>query len=342
MTILLIEFAVLSAVILFAGTKVSRYGDAIAEKSGLGRTWIGVVLLASVTSVPELATGISSVTVIGAPDIAAGDVLGSCMFNLLIIALMDFFGGRQAISTRAHPGQIVAAGFGILLLSLVALSLLGGSAIPSIGWVGLYSPLLLVLYVMAMRTVFLYERRRMALDPVDEPSLAGEETERLTLRQATARFSFFALFIIVAASFLPRVGVGIAEASGLGQTFIGNLLIAFTTSLPELVVSLAAVRIGAIDLAYGNLLGSNLFNVGILAIDDFLLDEGPILAMVSPSHGIAALVAIAMTAVAIVALTIRSERRFFLVAWESIVLVALYLTGAALLFAMRVPAVHGG
>lgn len=334
MPMLLLEFTVLAAVILVAGTRVSRYGDVIAEKSGLGRTWIGVVLLASVTSVPELATGISAVAVIGAPEIAAGDVLGSCMFNLLIIALMDFVGGRQPISTRAHPGQVVAAGFGALLLCLVALALLSGAILPSFRWIGVTTPLILVVYVLAMRTVFLYEKTRMA---TEEPSPAQHELETLTLRGAMVRFAAFALLIIAAASFLPHVGVRIAEASGLGQTFVGTLLIAFSTSLPEIVVSIAAVRMGAIDLAYGNVLGSNLFNVAILAIDDLFFLQGPMLQMVSPSNGIAAIIAAAMSAVVIVALTIRSGKRYFLVAWESIVLVALYLTGAALLYAMRVP-----
>ncbi|MFN2442641.1 MAG: sodium:calcium antiporter [Thermoanaerobaculia bacterium] len=331
MTILLVQFAVLATIILLAGIQVSHYGDAIAEKSGLGRTWIGVVLLASVTSVPELATGISAVTTIGAPDIAAGDVLGSCMFNLLIIALMDFAGGRQPISTRAHPGQVVAAGFGALLLSIVALSMLSAAWLPSLGWVSLSTPLILVVYVLAMKTVFQYERTRIAADPLE----VTDEYPGLTLRKAIGRFALFAVVIVIAASFLPHVGAGIARESGLGQTFVGNLLIAFSTSLPEIVVTLAAVRMGAIDLAYGNVLGSNLFNIAILGIDDLFLRQGPLFQLISPAHGVAALTAIAMTAIVIVSLTIRSERRYFLVAWESIVLVALYLTGAVLLYVMR-------
>ena len=83
-----IQFAACAAVICYAGAKLSYYGDIIAEKTGLGRTWIGVVLMASVTSLPELITGVSSVALADVPDIAAGDVLGSCMFNILIIALL--------------------------------------------------------------------------------------------------------------------------------------------------------------------------------------------------------------------------------------------------------------
>src|SRR5688572_20413124 len=116
-----LAFGACAAVILFAGVKLSYYGDVIAEKSGLGRTWVGVALLASVTSLPELITGISSVAVVGVPDIAVGDVLGSCMFNVLIIALLDLAGGPAPVSARAHQGHVLTAGMGIFLLGFTAI-----------------------------------------------------------------------------------------------------------------------------------------------------------------------------------------------------------------------------
>ncbi len=76
-----LEFAVCLVLIAAAGYRLSRYGDMIAEKAGLTRTWVGVVMLASVTSLPELASGLSAVTVANTPDIALGDILGSCAFN---------------------------------------------------------------------------------------------------------------------------------------------------------------------------------------------------------------------------------------------------------------------
>lgn len=76
--LLWIQFLSFSAIILFAGTQLSRYGDILAEKTSLGRTWIGVILLAMVTSLPELITGMSSVVVFDVPNIAVGNVLGAC------------------------------------------------------------------------------------------------------------------------------------------------------------------------------------------------------------------------------------------------------------------------
>src|SRR5688572_2783599 len=117
-----LQFAACAGVILISGTYLSKYGDIIAEKTGLGRTWIGVVLMASVTSLPELITGISSVAVYDLPDIAAGNILGACMLNLVMIPVLDALGGSAPISSRVHQGHVLTAGFGILLLGIVTLS----------------------------------------------------------------------------------------------------------------------------------------------------------------------------------------------------------------------------
>jgi len=98
------------AVIAVAGVKLTRYGDIIAEKSGFSRGWVGLILLATVTSLPELATGLSAVTIAMTPDIAVGDILGSCVFNLLIIVLLDFLYRKESIYTRARQSNVLSAG----------------------------------------------------------------------------------------------------------------------------------------------------------------------------------------------------------------------------------------
>lgn len=118
---LLLQFVVCTAVILMAGVRLSRYGDIIAEKTGLGGIWIGVVLLATVTSLPELITGASAVVLVGAPEIAAGDAIGSCMFNLVILAFLDFR-HPAPLSASIHQGHVLAAAFGIVQLGLAPLS----------------------------------------------------------------------------------------------------------------------------------------------------------------------------------------------------------------------------
>lgn len=317
-----LEFSVCTAIILVSGTYLSKYGDVIAEKTKLGRTWVGVALMASVTSLPELVTGISSVGIFELPDIAAGDVLGSCMFNILILALLDCIGGSAPVSAKAHQGQVLTAAFGILMLGLVNLSILAGKAMPSVGWVGPYSFVFAAVYLLAMRAIFFYEKKRIA--EMVEAVAEGIRYERISKERAFRLYGLNALLIIGAATYLPHVGEALSETTGLGQTFVGNIFIALSTSLPEVVVSVAALRMGAVDMAFGNIFGSNLFNIAILAIDDMLYTKGPILSYVSRNHLVSSNAAIAMTAVAAVALTYRVSRKPLFVAWEAVGIAAVY------------------
>lgn len=326
-------FAFCTAAIVYAGTRLSKYGDIIAEKTGLGRTWIGVVLMASVTSLPELVTGISSVTYAGVPDIAAGDVIGSCVFNMFILALLDAIYKPTPISAKAHHGHILSAGFGILLLSIIAASLFLGDRVITIGWVGIYTPLFVIIYVIAMRLIYSYEKRQLA---VFMEEMAEElKYDGVSVKTAVFNYCVNSLIVIAAAVFLPELGGKIAEISGLGQTFVGNIFIAVSTSLPEAVVSISAVRMNAVDLAIGNLFGSNIFNVLILAIDDMFFFKGPLLSFTNNNHMVPALSAIAMTVIAVIGLTYRAEKKRLLLAWDSIGIATVYITNLVLLYMMR-------
>jgi len=326
-------FIVCTAVIVYSGTKLSKYGDIIAEKTGFGRAWIGIVLMASVTSLPELVTGISSVTYAGLPDIAVGDVIGSCVFNMLILAILDTMYRPAPISTKAHQGHVLSAAFGLLLLSIVCVSMFLRENISPIGWLGLYSFLFIVIYLIAMRLVFTYEKRKIA-------EFLKEMAEELkykdvSMKAAVLHYGVNALIVIIAAIFLPKIGEGIAESTGLGQTFVGNIFIAISTSLPEVVVSIAAVKMGAVDLAIGNLFGSNVFNIFILALDDVFFLKGPLLSYASPNHIISALSAITMTTIAIIGLTYRAEKKPLFLAWDSIGILLVYFVNLILLYNLR-------
>lgn len=328
-----IRFFATAAVILVAGTQLSRYGDIIAEKTGLGRAWIGVVLLTTVTSLPELVTGVSSVAVFHVPNIAAGDVLGSSMFNLLILALIDVLSGPIPISARAHQGHVLTAAFGVLLLGLTTLGIAARDHLPAIGWVGLFSPVLLMIYVVAMRLIFPYERRRIAqyLKEVAEGARYGG----ITSTRAYVIYGLNAVLIVGTATYLPRVADEIARTTGLGQTVVGNLVVAGSTSLPEIAVSIAALRLGAVDMVVGNLLGSNLFNIAILAIDDLFYVRGPLFAAISGTQLVAAVAAMSMTAVTIIGFTYRVVKKRILWSWDALSIIGIYILAAYLLIRLR-------
>jgi cation:H+ antiporter len=326
-------FILCTAVIVYCGSRLSLYGDMIAEKTGLGRTWIGFVMLASVTSLPELMTGISSVAIIGVPNIAVGDVLGSCVFNMLIYAVLDVTYHPMPLSTKAHQGNILSAGFGILLLSLAAAGLILGSMISSLGWIGFYTPIIIVMYFTAIRLVFFYEKRQISLLR-KEMSIELKYSD-ISMKTALVNYGINGTVVIVAAVFLPSIGEGLALSTGLGKTFVGNILIALSTSLPEVVVSVSAIKMDSVDLAIGTLFGSNIFNLFILAIDDILFLNGPILSSVDTGHAFSALSAISMTAMAIIGLTYRASKKTFFLAWDSVGITVIYISNLICLYLLK-------
>ena len=328
-----LQFAFVTAVIVFAGYHLSAYGDVIAEKTGMGRTWVGIILMASVTSLPELITGASSVAIFDLPNIAIGDVLGSCMFNVLIIALLDVLSGPTPISAKAHQGQVLAAGFGVLLLGIAGIAISAGDRLPALGWVGVYSVAFFATYVIAMRMVFLFEKKRIA--ELVRERVEAARYEKVTLTKALTIYAANAVLVVAAATYLPHLADQIAFATGLGRTFVGTIFVALATSLPELVVSIAAVKMDATDLMFGNLLGSNLFNLAILGLDDLLYVKGPILARASPAHLVTANAAMAMTAIAVIGLSYRVSKKRLLFGWDSWAILAVYVFAVSVVYMMR-------
>src|SRR3989338_363671 len=174
---LCLGFIVCTAVIVYSGTKLSKYGDIIAEKIGFGRTWIGVVLMASVTSLPELVTGISSVTYANVPDIAVGNVMGACIFNMVTLAMLDAIHRPTPISAKAHHGHVLSAGFGILLLGIIA-----------------------------MRLVYSYEKRQVSMF-IKEIAVELKYKE-ISTKTAIVNYGINALVVVIAAIFLPKIEIG--------------------------------------------------------------------------------------------------------------------------------------
>ncbi|MGB5832788.1 MAG: sodium:calcium antiporter [Thiohalocapsa sp.] len=325
------NYAVCFAIIGIAGVKLTDYGDAIADKTGMGGTWVGLVLIATVTSLPELATGITASAVALLPDIAAGDVLGSCVYNLTLLALLDLFSRREPLLARAQRQHVMSAGFGIALIGVGAVGLLAGQAGLSglAGHLAWTSPILILVYAAAIRTLHRYLQ-----DEVE--GLSEHEIDRYadqSLHYVGIRYGIAAAAVVAAGIWLPYVSEDIALAMGWGQSFTGTVFTALSTSMPELVVTLAALRIGAVNMAIGNLLGSNMFNLLVLAVDDAVYLPGPIFEAISSAHLVSAVTAMTMSAVVIVAVFVKPRVRVLgICSWASLAQFALFAVNAWLMY----------
>jgi cation:H+ antiporter len=329
MTEAIVGFIACALVIWFSGSRLARHGDELAELTGMGRAWLGLVLMASVTSLPELFVGIGSAGLVGNADLAVGDVLGSCVFNLAIISLLDALHRGPGLLTSLSPSHVLTAVLGIVLLSLAGLGLYLPDQYLVTGWLGLISLGFVLLYLISMKLI--HQQMRAAEMAAGHSPRRGP-TNGKALRSALGWYTVHALVVIGAALFLPHFADLLVQHTGLRASFVGTLLLAGSTSLPEIAVSVAAVRLGSVDMAVSNLLGSNLFNILILALDDLFYTPGILLKDASDSHLISVFSTIIMTAIVIVGLTVRSAPKRFLLAWDTFLIAVVYVVNLVLLY----------
>lgn len=321
------QFLLCAALLAVAGVRLIRYGDAIAALTGLSRGWVGVMLVGTVTSLPELATGLSAVTRASSPDMAVGDALGSCVFNLAILAVADLLYRRESIYTAAKCSHLLSAGLSVLLTQSAALVLLlsAQGLLPTFGHVSLGSWIILIFYVMIMRTLYIADRQ--------PPAVVIERAKTLSIKSAMTGYAATAAVVVGSGIWLPLIGIELARLMGWSNSFVGTLFVAMATSVPELATSWGALKIGAIDLLFGNLLGSNLFDVLILAIDDIAFLPGSLYRDLSGMHAITAMSAALMGASVVVALAYQPATRVaHMGSWASLALLATYLLNAVLQF----------
>jgi cation:H+ antiporter len=326
--VITLQFLLCAGLIARAGYVLSESADRIARVTGLTGGWVGLALLGTVTSLPELASGISAVAVVGAPNLAVGNALGACMINLVFLAVIDALQRREPVYRLASAAHLLSAAFGVVMLGFVAISLLMAGRSPALLHLGMDSPVLLALYLLALRSVFSHERAQKL------PEAAGAtDADAPSLGREARRFALAAAVVLAAGTWLPAVADQLAQAMGWNRSFVGTLFVAVVTTLPEMAVTLSALRLGALDMALGNLLGSNLFNVTILAVDDLVYTRGPLLADAAPVHAVTALGALVMTGLVMIGLIIRPQRRVLRrLSWVSVGLLGTYLFATVLVF----------
>ncbi|PPA70676.1 sodium:calcium antiporter [Jeotgalibacillus proteolyticus] len=280
-------FGLAAAVTVLAAIELSNHADVLSERTSLGGLLIGTLLLGGATSLPEVTTSLSAVF-LSNPDIAVGNMLGSNLFNLFIIASFDLLLRKYRIYRLANGGHLYTAGLGLALSAMMVMALERQTEYTFYG-VGLDSFLIAFVYGTGMLAISKISRAENTL-----PAFEEEETERPAagelpgIKRTIIGFVIAAAAIMGAGSLLSITGDRIAEITGVGSTFIGSFLMAATTSLPEAVAVLIALKLRNVNLAIGSILGSNIFNMLILVVSDIAYREGPILADVSRSHEVTA------------------------------------------------------
>ena len=329
--LLWLQLAGVTIIIVTASHFLAKSADIISFKTGLGQSLVGVVLLATATSLPELGTGVSSVTFFDAPDLAAGDAFGSNLLNLLIIGLLDLISRKDPILTMVNATSALVGALGIGMIAIAVSGIVIHSMTTTTStWP--ISPVSIVLIIAFVFSVFMIYRFEMKQD--DTEIEVNSEYAQVSGTAATMMFLGSAGVILGSAIWLAQTGDNLAREMGWEASFVGTQFLAISTSLPELATAIAAIRLNAPALAISNLLGSNLFNMGfVLFVDDVAFTDGVLWSNVSQIHTLTGIIGVIMTIVVIVSLIHRVRTRpskFW--TFEAVALIALYIVASLLVF----------
>lgn len=320
-----LQFIFCSALIVIAAMQLAKYGDIIAVRTRLGGMFIGILLLAGATSLPELLTTVSSVYQ-GVPNLAAGNLLGSNMFNMFVLAILDMVHRKERLLRKVAMKHALSGSLAVFMIGLVVFFILADLQI-SIFWVGLDSLVVVSVYMVA---VYLIQGNAIApAQPVVEIEVPPGTP---SLRAGLVGFGLAAAGLVIVTPYMVSSSATIAEITGLGTTFVGTTLVALVTSLPELVTTLAALRIGADDMAIGNLFGSNLFNMFALGLTDFVYLQGRFLSVIDPAFLLVGMLGLIMTGMALIGNLARLERRVLFLEIDALLLIVVYFLGMWLLY----------
>ncbi|MHC4914900.1 MAG: sodium:calcium antiporter [Planctomycetota bacterium] len=273
-----LRLLVAAAAVIFAGIKLSRYGDMLSVRLRLGQAVVGMIFVAFATSLPEIVTCVGAVAVQKQPGLAVGNGFGSIAFNLAIIFVVDLMAGEKSLfhyvaKKSARPGWL-----SLLLITVFGVSLFAEAALPrpiEFLRIGAGSFLVLVSYVAGMW--WLSRRARAealaAEEGGEKEDGAGADEAVLSSTGIFVRYGAVALVILWAGLNLSAAGDSISDHYGLGKTFVGVMFLAVATSLPELTVAVSAARSGLYEMILGNIFGANMFNVVVIAVSDIFYAE---------------------------------------------------------------------
>lgn len=331
---LVAAFLATAAIVVLSGIRLSLYGDALGDRTGLGSGLIGLVFLAGVTSLPELVVSLTSVIqntdLSKGADLATGNMLGSNVFNLLILALMALIFPRKFDPKKLASPHTASTIYGLIMLGIFAIAFLttnmAALRVPLLGcsWPVLALP---IVYGLILR------REHRQLEVAEQDHLPSEgQLAHLPAFRFYSVLGLLCACIIGGGILLSILGSRMAlppEQGGFGleASLIGTLFLAISTSLPELVISFSSVRLGFLDMSVGNVLGSNMFNLLIIFCADVAMRNGSMLRHASPGNWASVGLIFILTLLAAALLRARRTRESVAVAS---IMVLLYIAAMAL------------
>lgn len=354
---IVITFMFASATVWFSGTRLARYVDALAKKTGTADVIMGTLLLGGVTSLPEVVTTITASSIDNA-DIAINNLFGGVALQVTILAFGDAILKQRSITSLIDsPVVQLQAIVGVLLLATSGCILVVGDF--GIAHIGVGTILILVFFVGGFYLINYFQaidwwksdpdsrdniravkdnvRNKIKQEEAQQQKEEKEARESFRSILKTQLFLFLvlsALGVLVAGYAVVQAGQAIATKTGLDSSLVGAILIAVSTSLPEVSTTLSSVRMKEYRLAFSNILGTNIFTIGFVFLADVFFIKGPILNEVGEFSVFAAMLGIILTTIYIIGLSMRLKKTFLHLGYDSIFVILVYLAGVSIMVTM--------
>ena len=270
-----ILYFILAAALVFLSNKLGQYIDLLDKKTKVSGAFLGGVLLAAVTSLPELFTSFSSIIIFREKELVIGNVLGSNLFNILVLGfcLIIFFSAfkKSKIDYKSHFATFIGLGVIYALMCY-------GTFVPRE-----FQPhpeswpinFICVFILIAYGLVIFFQPKEEEKEEEEK-----EDTSPLTVKQIVIRFSICAVLLVGISILITYVTTLLQNELNLDATFAGALFLAIATSLPELVSCVTLCKKGNFNAAFGDILGSCLFNFCIVGIGELISFDGSLLTQI--------------------------------------------------------------
>ncbi len=348
----MVEFLLAGGLVLALSIILTKKADLLEQLTPLSEMWIGMLLLAFVTSLPEAVNSIGAVLIDGALDLGVGNLAGSNMFNIIIIVIMDLSQGSGPILLMVANSQIFIAAGGMLIMGLVGCAIarhIPVAGIPTPGlWIGIAFSVAIFVGFLVVNWLLVSGKEEES-DPANVPSTnqpINKSTAPIlpsqTLKNTILIFVITSVSVVFSALWLLRICDTMAirpitlgsNTFTLGHSFVGSFLLALATSLPELFVSLGALKLGRVNMSIANIFGSNIMNMSFIPIMHLVSRQANFYSVINPATLVMLFAAIIMSTLFIVGLMAKGKRSFLFLGWETITILAVYLVAAIMVFRM--------
>lgn len=353
----IIIFILSGALVWRSGVKLSKYADKIIEKTGISDVFIGTLGLAVITSLPEVATTLSA-TLADNASLAVNNLFGSIALQITILAVGDAFLKNTSLSgLLENPVSRLQASCLSFLLGLAAIAILYNDF--AIFHIGLWSVVLFIFYVILFRVINYFKKLKWwvtepeeresigqvkaivskRMEEIEQEEEAESQKKEKTARVLKSRLGLFSLLaalgVLIGGYFVANSADVIAQKTGIGSGFMGFFFVGLTTSLPELSTTISAVKLKRYRMAFSNIFGTNILNVGLVLLADLFYFEGPVLDEVSNFAAAGAILGIMLTSIYQIGLILRFKKSFFRLGFDSLLVVIVYIIGSIILFNMQ-------